>query len=148
MYALFIDLTTAFDHVYRDWLFSSIKQRFPNNMNNFLFELLHSIYSNTKSELDGDIDHVFKTFVGVRQGGPKSSFLYNLYMDYVLRVFMLEYSKMKIKFAKLKYHIPAKASTIHNDANLTLGKYGQFSMDLIGYADDRWESATLTYFAR
>ena len=27
MYALFIDLTAAFDHVNRDWLFSSIKQR-------------------------------------------------------------------------------------------------------------------------
>ena len=78
----------------------------------------------------------FKTFVGVRQGGPESLFLYNLYKDYVLKVFMLECSKMKIKFAKLKYLIPAKASTTHNDENLTLGKYGQLSMDWIGYADD------------
>ena len=126
MYALFIDLTAAFYHVNRDWLFSSIKQ-------SLLFELLHSLYSNTKTALDGDLDHVFKTFVGVIQGGPESPFLYNLYMDYVLRVFMLECSKMKIKFAKLKYLLPAQANTTHNE---TLGKYGQFSMDWIGYADD------------
>ena len=31
LYALFVDLTAAFDHVRRDWLFNSIKQRFPKS---------------------------------------------------------------------------------------------------------------------
>ena len=55
MYVLFIDLTAAFDHVNRDWLFTSIKKRFPGHTNNLLFELLQSLYSNTKTTLDGDL---------------------------------------------------------------------------------------------
>ena len=94
IFALFIDLTAAFDHVNRNWLFASIKQRFPSNENNLLFELLQSLYSNTKTSINGDLNNVFKTYVGVRQGGPESPFLYNLYMDYVLRIYVLE-----------KYHI-------------------------------------------
>ena len=43
LYALFVDLTAAFDHVRRDWLFKSIKQRFPNQENNILIELLEYI---------------------------------------------------------------------------------------------------------
>ena len=93
MYILFIDLTAAFDHVNRDWLFASIKKRFPDHTKNLLFELLQSLYSNTKTALDGDLDSAFNTYVGVRQGGPESPFLYNLYMDYVLRVFMIECNK-------------------------------------------------------
>ena len=136
MYILFIDLTAAFDHVNRDWLFASIRKRFPNHTNNLLFELLQSLYSNTKTALDGDLDSVFETYVGVRQGGPESPFLYNLYMDYVLRVFMIECNKKNIKFTKLKYLIPSKAIIDQNNTNLTLGKYGQFVVDWIGYADD------------
>ena len=135
IFALFIDLTAAFDHVNRNWLFASIKQRFPSNENNLLFELLQSLYSNTKTSINGDLNNVFKTYVGVRQGGPESPFLYNLYMDYVLRIFVLECKKKNIKFIKLKYLIPATAT--HKKAEmLTLGSYGQFDMDWIGYADD------------
>ena len=136
MYVLFIDLTAAFDHVNRDWLFTSIKKRFPDHTNNLLFELLQSLYSNTKTALDGDPNFVFETYVGVRQGGPESPFLYNLYMDFVLRVFISKCSEKGIKFPKLKYLIPAKASTAQKDANLVLGQYGQISVDWIGYADD------------
>ena len=35
IFALFIDLTAAFDHVNRNWLFASIRQRFPNNQDTF-----------------------------------------------------------------------------------------------------------------
>ena len=57
-------------------------------------------------------------------------------MDYVLRVFMIECNKKNIKFTKLKYLIPSKASINNNNTNLTLGKYGQLVVDWIGYADD------------
>ena len=118
----------------RNWLFASIKQRFPNNENDLLFELLQSLYSNTKTSINGDLDNVLKTYVGVMQGGPESPFLYNLYMDYVLRIFVLECKKKNIKFIKLKYLIPATAT--HKKAEmLTLGSYGHFDMDWIGYAD-------------
>ena len=93
VYALFIDLTAAFDHINRGWLFTSIRQRFPYNQDNILFELLQTLYSNTKTALDGDMNNVFQTYVGVRQGGPESPFLYNLYMDYVMRVFYWSVTK-------------------------------------------------------
>ena len=57
-------------------------------------------------------------------------------MDYVLRACLIECSKKSIEYAKLKYLIPAKASNTQDNTNLTLGKYGQFSVDWIGYADD------------
>ena len=47
IYALFIDLSAAFDHIIRSWLFKSIS-------------------------------------LSVRQGGPESPPLYNLYMDFVI----------------------------------------------------------------
>ena len=134
VYALFVDLTAAFDHINRDWLFTSIKQRFPNNQNNILFDLLQALYTNTKTALDGNLNDVFQTYVGVRQGGPESPFLYNLYMDYVLRVFLLECNKKNIKFTKLKYLIPANA--VQDKQKHLLGSYGQFYLDWIGYADD------------
>ena len=42
IYALFVDLTAAFDHVNRDWLFQSIKQRFPGNQAIFSLNCLKS----------------------------------------------------------------------------------------------------------
>ena len=80
------------------------------------------------------MDLVFETFVGVRQGGPESPFLYNLYMDYVLRVFLLECSKSKLDFVKLNYLIPAEA--VKNKSNFNIGLNGKFTLDWIGYADD------------
>ena len=93
----------------REWLFLSIKKRFPNNQNNILFQLLEKLYSKTQTAINGNMDLVFETFVGVRQGGPESPFLYNLYMDYVLRIFLLECSKSKLDFVKLNYLIPGEA---------------------------------------
>lgn len=134
IYALFIDLTAAFDHVNREWLFLSIKKRFPNNQNNILFQLLEKLYSKTQTAINGNMDLVFETFVGVRQGGPESPFLYNLYMDYVLRIFLLECSKSKLDFVKLNYLIPGEA--VKNKSNFNIGLNGKFTLDWIGYADD------------
>ena len=36
VFALFIDLTAAFDHVRRKWLFKSIEQRFPSHDNTLI----------------------------------------------------------------------------------------------------------------
>jgi len=133
LYALFIDLTAAFDHVRRDWLFNSIKQRFSNQENNILIELLESIYSYTTTALSESESSIFEILVGVRQGGPESPTLYNLCMDYVMRIFIQECDKKNIKFIKTRYTIPRTAST--SDDN-TLGSYGTNLLSWVGYADD------------
>ena len=48
---LFVDLTAAFDHIEREWLFESIKKRFPDNYNNILIHLIESLYSSTTTAL-------------------------------------------------------------------------------------------------
>ena len=88
VYLLFVDLTAAFDHVERSWLFSTITQRIPNKADRKLFELIGSLYSCTTTALAQTPDDVFEVKLGVRQGGPESSMLYNLFMDYVMRVYL------------------------------------------------------------
>ena len=135
VYALFVDLSAAFDHVNRDWLFQSINQRLHNQESQKLFKLLESFYSYTTTALRGHDSEIFDIMVGVRQGGPESPTLYNLYMDYVMRVFLIECKKLGVKFTKFKYKIPSAAS-ITNGTQNTLGNYGEHSMSWVGYADD------------
>ena len=44
-YLLFVDLTAAFDHIDRKWLFKTIKQRIKNDTDCKLFNILESLYS-------------------------------------------------------------------------------------------------------
>ena len=78
---------------------------------------MESLYSFTTTALAETPDHLFELFIGVRQGGPESPFLYNLYMDYVM-------------FLNLKYRIPQEASQ-NNRINV-----GYTQIDWIDYADD------------
>ena len=94
---LFIDLTAAFDHIKRNWLFDSIKQRL-NNQNEFkLFELLQDLYKKTTTSIE---NHNFEISLGVRQGGPESPLLFNLYLDYVMRVVEDECKKTEYNIRK------------------------------------------------
>ena len=56
--------------------------------------------------------------------------LYNLYMDYVMRIFMNASQKQNIRFLKLKFYIPRSASGTGRDTT------GMQLVDWIGYADD------------
>ena len=130
VYTLFVDLSAAFDHVDRKWLFKSIKQRLPEGWNIKLFELLESLYHYTTTALAEAEDDIFELTSGVRQGGPESPILYNLFMDYVMRV-VLDTCKVKgVSFLKLNYKIPSTAS---QNGRITIGNHG---IDWIGYADD------------
>ena len=48
---LFVDLSSAFDHVIREWLFKSISQRLKPNRPTKLFDILQAIYSFTTTAL-------------------------------------------------------------------------------------------------
>ena len=127
---LFVDLTAAFDHVERSWLFKTIEKRFPKGSKNDLVQLLKSIYSYTSTSLAETPEDKFELTVGVRQGGPESPMLYNLYMDFVMRIYIDACNTKGIKFLKLKYNIPSSASSTGNNA------VGNFTIDWCGYADD------------
>ena len=132
MNVLFVDLTAAFDHIDRRWLFKTIKQRLQSDIDCKLFDLLETLYTSTTTALAG---HELETFViefGVRQGGSKSPLLFDLYIDYVIRVFMVECARQNVKFVKLKYSIPNSAFI----SKSFLDEYGENIFDWIGYADD------------
>ena len=134
VFALFVDLTSAFDHINRDWMFKTITQRFPLGADDKLISLLKSIYEYTTTALSQSPNDAFQIMLGVRQGGPESPSLYNLYMDYVMRVFVQECIKHGIKFFKTKYCIPGHA--VSSQSKNRFGKYGSQTIDWVGYADD------------
>ena len=57
---LFVDLSAAFDHVNRKWIFKTINQRLSSNSNKKLFQLLESIYKYTTTELSGTKEEIFE----------------------------------------------------------------------------------------
>ena len=129
-FLLFVDLTAAFDKVERKWLFESIKMRMPSSSNKLLIELLEDIYAHTTASLAQDPEDKFDLSTGVRQGGPESPMLYNLFMDFVMRIYIERCKQNGIKFLKLKYRIPEIASTTGRTAS------GGMTVDWCGYADD------------
>ena len=56
-------------------------------------------------------DISFRTTNGVRQGGPESPPLFNLYIDFVMRIFCHACEKEGIDFLEFLYDIPASAGT-------------------------------------
>ena len=129
-YLLFVDLTAAFDHVERDWLFKTIKCRFKSDYDTTIIKLIESLYECTTASLVETPDDKFELNVGVRQGGVESPMLYNLFMDFVMRVFLDKCKELKINFLKLKYRIPESASSTGRIA------CGTVTIDWNGYADD------------
>ena len=130
VYALFIDLTAAFDHIKREWMFNTIYQRFTQQADKKLFQVIESLYAYTTTELAQSPNDVFEIFLVVRQGGPESPVLFNLYMDYVIRIFLEECKSEKVNFVELKYCIPPSATS-----NKRM-KIGTHTIDWVGYADD------------
>ena len=127
-----MDLTAAFNHIDRRWLFKTVKQRLQNELDYKLFDLLELLYSSTTTALAGHEIDKFIIELGVRQGGAESPLLFNLYIDYVMRVFLSECATNKVNFMKLKYEIPSAAFV----SDSPLGEYGNSILNWIGYADD------------
>ena len=61
----------------------------------------------------------FEITLGVRQGGPESPMLFNLFLDFVMRIFM-----------DLRYRIPEYASKRKRT------RVGSQNLNWVGYADD------------
>ena len=126
---MFIDLAAAFDHVDRKLMFETIRQRLPTS-DNKLIQLLEALYSHTTTALTQTPDDEFELTNGVRQGGPESPILFNLFIDFVMREYLEKCKSMSIRFLELKYRIPASAS---QTGKTTVGKQ---PIEWVGYADD------------
>ena len=130
IYAIFVDLAAAFDRVDRKLMFETICHRLPPNSNTKLIQLMESLYSHTTAALSQTPDDIFEITRGVRQGGPESPFLFNLFMDYVMRVYLEKCKNAKIESLRLNYKIPSSA------AGSNLITTGTQTIDWGGYADD------------
>ena len=93
VFVLFVDLSAAFDHVERGWMFKSIKNRFKSESNIKLIQLLENLYQHTTTALTESPEDRFEITTGVRQGGPESP-LHGLYYENLS-------GKMSIKQDKL-----------------------------------------------
>ena len=128
-YVLFIDLTAAFDHIDRDIMFETIYQRISSYEDRKLIQLLESLYSYTTTALAETPKDEFTIKNGVRQGGPESPVLFNLYIDFIMRIYINACQCQGIKFLRLHYRIPTSATN-------TRSSVGKQTIDWVGYADD------------
>ena len=83
LYHVFIDFKKAFDRVWHEALWSSMK-RF--NINLKLIEAIQSLYSKAESAVysDGQIGEWFHTTTGVRQGCLLSPTLFNIMLEQIM----------------------------------------------------------------
>ena len=137
LYLVFVDLSAAFDHIPRKWMFDSIKLRFENNQSSLLIDILEKLYENTSLTME---ETTFETTSGVRQGGPESPNLFNLYIDFVMRVF-LEKSRdfEEIEFFEHKYRLNLRAISRNQRAKMRESNqqsWGTSEIPWSGYADD------------
>ena len=86
---VYIDLTAAYDHIPRDFLFRVISLRTGAT---HIVEILRKMYEGTTACIRG-MEARFEVLVGCRQGGQESPCLFNYYFDYVLKVAASEIDK-------------------------------------------------------
>ena len=137
LYVCFVDLTAAFDHVNRTLLFKTIRQRLAsNNQNTINIEILEKLYETTKAYLQNDNPETdcFETSSGVRQGAQEGPPLYNLYSDFVTRVYDDKKQSAGISGLGISYSIPSEATNREQRAEAPAS--GICDDEDCGYADD------------
>ena len=77
-YALFIDLTKAFDHVDRDLMFKTVSQRLVSTSNTKLIQLIESLYLHTATAIAQTPDADFVNAYSTRQ--TLVSFYFSIYL--------------------------------------------------------------------
>ena len=87
--AVYIDLTAAYDHIPRDFLFRVLELRTGAY---HLVAILRKMYNGTTAVIKG-MSSIFQVLVGCRQGGQESPCLFNYYFDFVLKVAASEIDK-------------------------------------------------------
>ena len=132
VYILFVDLTAAYDWCVRKWLFHSIFNRIdPENVSVMnCVKIMEELYSKTESVMKGETEY-FETTCGVRQGGSESPNLFNLFLDYIMRIYNNEAEKLDLGVS-FKFRIKDQAR-IRGDS---VPYRGIENYVWFGYADD------------
>ena len=136
LYTCYIDLTAAFDHVNRSFLFESIRKRIPPSCDTTNIDVIKSLYEDTKSFLSGEDTHKdqFPTISGVRQGGNEGPILFNLYEDYAVRIWDHRCSTTGADRLSVQYFIPPAAT--NRTQRSKFRSSGIYNHPDCGYADD------------
>ena len=136
LYCCFIDLTAAFDHVNRDFLFKSIRSRLPTNSEANNIQIIENLYRCTKSYLQSSnpVKDSFEITSGVRQGEKEGPPLYNLFSDFVLRVYENRKTASGVTGLHIQYRIPEEATNRLQKSDAPAS--GEFNDDDCCYADD------------
>ena len=87
--AVYIDLTAAYDHIPRNFMFQVLSIRTGAT---HIVNIIKKMYEGTTASIRG-MRAKFEILVGCRQGGQESPCLFNYYFDYVLRVAAHEIDK-------------------------------------------------------
>ena len=91
---------------------------------------MEELYKKTECALKGEPDHYFETTSGVRQGGPESPNLLNLYLDYIMRLYSHRAKEMDL-VVSFKFRIKDQARNRWDKNYRGVGEY-----PWLGYADD------------
>ncbi|XP_066917213.1 uncharacterized protein [Clytia hemisphaerica] len=112
--------------------------RFPADQIPRLVTILNSLYKRTTLTYE-EIQTTFETTSGVRQGGPESPFLFNLFIDFVMRIFINNATHANIKFYEHRYRINLRS--VSREERLSMrsknrNHEGNVNLPWCGYADD------------
>ena len=130
--AVYIDLTAAYDHIPRDFLFRVLEIRTGAP---FLIIIIKLMYQHTTASIKG-MKTSFEVLVRCRQGGQESPVIFNYYFDYVLKVAVWEIDQAFPNGWGLKFpfNIPHTCSNRDQRARQRLS--GIEVIKWILYADD------------
>ena len=145
LYTCYVDLTAAYDHIPRKFMFQSIRNRLPPGEYKCL-DIIEKLYEKTRSFMKGDKEEdSFECGAGVRQGGNESGMCYNLYSDYAIRVWQAECLKRGLPTLGIQYVIPNEATNREQRAECNC--HGTVEDCECGFADDTgihsWNLETL-----
>ena len=84
MYAVFVDLEKAYDKVCREELWEALRRY---GVSGGLLSVIKSMYQASEAcvRVDGEMSEWFEVKQGVRQGCPLSPWLFNIFLDMVVR---------------------------------------------------------------
>ena len=129
---VFIDLTAAYDHIPREFLFRVLEFRTGAKV---LVYILRKLYEGTTAMVCGS-KVKFDILIGCRQGGLESPTLFNYYFDFVLKVCAEEIDR---KFPdgwglSFNYRIPSECTTRQQRSERRM--HGVEVLKWLLYADD------------
>ena len=83
MFIVSLDVQKAFDKLWRDGLFFKLKE----SVDKFIWRAIYFYYKNSKIivKMDGMVSEPYKTTEGAKQGGVLSSFLFNYFINDMIK---------------------------------------------------------------